>query len=86
MKRCLCFPYRSIGSGSDTVMLERVKLLLREPLGYSSNVLGTVNAVEMARDLTAAVGAYLVVDAVHYAPHFPLNLKDLGADFVLCSS
>jgi cysteine desulfurase family protein (TIGR01976 family) len=54
-------------------------------LGYSSNVLGTVNAVEVARGLTAAVDAYLVVDAVHYAPHFPINLKDLGADFVLCS-
>jgi cysteine desulfurase family protein (TIGR01976 family) len=54
-------------------------------LGASSNALGTVNDIALARRLTHAVGALLVVDAVHYAPHFALDVKALGMDFLLCS-
>ncbi len=54
-------------------------------VGASSNALGTVNDIALARRLTHAVGALLVVDAVHYAPHFPLDVKTLGMDFLLCS-
>jgi len=55
-------------------------------IGASSNALGTVNDIKLARRLTAAVGALLIVDAVHYAPHFPLDVQDLGLDFLLCSA
>jgi cysteine desulfurase family protein (TIGR01976 family) len=54
-------------------------------LGASSNALGTINDIELARRLTSSVGALLVVDAVHYAPHFPLDVTTLGVDFLLCS-
>jgi cysteine desulfurase family protein (TIGR01976 family) len=54
-------------------------------IGASANSLGTVNDIALARRLTREVGALLVVDAVHYAPHFPLDVKALGADFLLCS-
>jgi cysteine desulfurase family protein (TIGR01976 family) len=54
-------------------------------VGASSNALGTVNDIALARRLTQTVGALLVVDAVHYAPHFPLDVKTLGMDFLLCS-
>jgi cysteine desulfurase family protein (TIGR01976 family) len=54
-------------------------------LGASSNALGTVNDLALARRLTRSVGALLVVDAVHYAPHFPIDAAALGADFLLCS-
>src|SRR5271165_136252 len=54
-------------------------------LGASSNALGSVNDIALARRLTRAVGALLVIDAVHYAPHFPLDVKTLGMDFLLCS-
>jgi cysteine desulfurase family protein (TIGR01976 family) len=60
----------------------RTKLLA---LGGSSNALGTVNDLALARRLTREVGALLVIDAVHYAPHFPLDVAALGADFLLCS-
>jgi cysteine desulfurase family protein (TIGR01976 family) len=60
----------------------RTKLLA---IGASSNALGTVNDLALARRLTRQVGALLVVDAVHYAPHFPLDVRSLGADFLLCS-
>ena len=55
-------------------------------IGYASNALGTVNDVPLARQLSKAVGAWLLVDAVHYAPHFPLDAADLDADFLLCSA
>jgi len=55
-------------------------------LGASSNALGTVNDLALARRLTRAVGALLVIDAVHYAPHFPLDVQALDPDFLLCSA
>ncbi len=55
-------------------------------LGYSSNALGTVNDLALARKLSKEVGAWLVVDAVHAAPHFPLDVVALDADFLLCSA
>ncbi len=55
-------------------------------IGASSNALGTVNDLKLARRLTRDVGALMVVDAVHYAPHFPLDVEELGADFLLCSA
>ena len=54
-------------------------------IGASANSLGTVNDLALARRLTREVGALLVVDAVHYAPHFPIDVQALGADFLLCS-
>ena len=54
-------------------------------LGASSNALGTVNDVAHARRLTREVGALLVVDAVHYAPHFPLDVRVTDVDFLMCS-
>jgi cysteine desulfurase family protein (TIGR01976 family) len=54
-------------------------------LGASSNALGTVNDIALARRLSSRVGALLVVDAVHYAPHFPIDVAALGVDFLLCS-
>jgi selenocysteine lyase/cysteine desulfurase len=54
-------------------------------IGASSNALGTVNDIALARRLTHAVGALLVVDAVHYAPHFPVDVRAMDPDFLLCS-
>lgn len=55
-------------------------------IGYSSNALGTINEVELARRLSREVGAWLVVDAVHYAPHFALDVGALQPDFLICSA
>jgi cysteine desulfurase family protein (TIGR01976 family) len=55
-------------------------------IGYSSNALGTVNDLALARRLSKAVGAWLLVDAVHAAPHFPLDVVALDTDFLLCSA
>jgi cysteine desulfurase family protein (TIGR01976 family) len=55
-------------------------------IGYASNALGTVNDLALAQRLARAVGAWLLVDAVHAAPHFPLDVAALDADFLLCSA
>lgn len=55
-------------------------------IGYASNALGTVNDLALARELTRRVGAWLIVDAVHAAPHFPLDVAALDPDFLLCSA
>lgn len=55
-------------------------------LGMASNALGTVTDVAFVRSLCDEVGAWLVLDAVHYAAHLPLDVAALGADFLLCSA
>jgi cysteine desulfurase family protein (TIGR01976 family) len=55
-------------------------------MGLSSNALGTVNDAAVARALARAVGAILVLDAVHYAPHFPIDVAALDPDYLLCSA
>jgi cysteine desulfurase family protein (TIGR01976 family) len=55
-------------------------------IGYASNALGTINDIALARRLSKEVGAYLVIDAVHFAPHFPIDVTEIDADFLLCSA
>lgn len=55
-------------------------------MGLSSNALGTVNDAALARTLSRAAGALLVLDAVHYAPHFPVDVAALDPDYLLCSA
>ena len=55
-------------------------------VGAASNLLGTVNDLALARRLAREVGAWLLVDAVHYAPHFPVDVQAWDADFCLCSA
>lgn len=55
-------------------------------LGLASNCTGTVNDVKsFARD-AKTVGALVYVDAVQYAPHYAIDVQDLGADVVVSSA
>ena len=49
---------------------------------YQSNALGTINPVKRIVERAHAVGALAIVDAAQSAPHLPLDVQDLGADFV----
>jgi cysteine desulfurase family protein (TIGR01976 family) len=62
---------------------EKTKLVA---VGLASNALGTVNNVRLARELAYKAGAWLMLDAVAYAPHFKINVQELGCDFLLCSA
>ncbi len=62
---------------------KRTRLLA---MGLASNALGTVNNAARARELTVKVGAWLLLDAVHFAPHFSIDISALDPDFLLCSA
>jgi len=49
---------------------------------HQSNALGTVNPVRLLVDRAREVGALSIVDAAQSAPHRPLDVQELGADFV----
>jgi cysteine desulfurase family protein (TIGR01976 family) len=53
--------------------------------GYASNAVGTINDVEEIVRLAHGVGALAYVDAVHYAPHGPIDVRRLACDFLVCS-
>jgi len=55
-------------------------------VGGASNALGTVNDLALFRRLSHDVGATLVVDAVHFAPHFATDVVAIDCDFLLCSA
>jgi cysteine desulfurase family protein (TIGR01976 family) len=54
-------------------------------VGYASNIVGTINPIREITSLAHAVGALMFVDAVHYAPHGPIDVKALDCDFLVCS-
>ena len=55
-------------------------------MGMSANSIGTVNNFKLVRDLTYRYNAWLLLDAVHYAPHFTIDVQAIGCDFLLCSA
>ncbi len=55
-------------------------------MGMSANSIGTVNNIALARQLTYRYNAWLLLDAVHYAPHFSIDVQSIGCDFLLCSA
>jgi len=55
-------------------------------VGYASNAVGTINNVKEVVRLAHAAGALAYIDAVHYAPHGPLDVRALDCDFLVCSS
>lgn len=52
---------------------------------YASNAVGTINDVKLLSGLAHDAGALVVIDAVHYAPHGSIDVRDTGCDFLLCS-
>ena len=54
--------------------------------GWASNALGTVNDIRFIRNVSRQAGALLLVDAVHYAPHFSIDVQQEDIDFLLCSA
>lgn len=55
-------------------------------VGYAANAVGTVNDVHKVVQLAHRAGALAFIDAVHYAPHGPIDVRALDCDFLVCST
>ena len=55
-------------------------------IGAASNALGTINDVKRAGKMAHSLGAQIFVDAVHYAPHESIDVRDWNCDFLACSA
>ncbi|HUQ77601.1 MAG TPA: cysteine desulfurase-like protein [Patescibacteria group bacterium] len=67
----------------DEALNERTKLVA---VGWASNAVGTINPVAEIVRRAHAVGAWTYVDAVHAAPHLPIDVQAIGTDFLACST
>jgi len=74
-----------------TLQVDRLKDMLTDrtrlvAVGYASNAVGTINPVAEIIRLAHEFGALCYVDAVQYAPHRPIDVKSLDADFLVVSA
>jgi len=80
------FPITSDGrldlSDIDSIISTKTKVVA---ITHQSNVLGTINPLEFLIKRTHDVGAVFVLDACQSVPHFAVNVKDLGIDFLAFS-
>lgn len=67
----------------ETKINENTKLVA---VTYASNAVGTINDISKIVKLAHNFGALVFVDAVHYAPHAPINVHHLDCDFLACSA
>jgi cysteine desulfurase / selenocysteine lyase len=69
-------------SNIDSVITEGTKVVA---VTHQSNVLGTINPLSAIVKRAHEVGAVVVLDACQSVPHMPIDLKDLGVDFLAFS-
>jgi cysteine desulfurase family protein (TIGR01976 family) len=55
-------------------------------LTCASNAVGTLNNVTLLTRWAHAAGALVYLDAVHYAPHGPIDVRAWDCDFLACSA
>jgi len=55
-------------------------------VGLASNAVGTISDVAEVTRLAREVGALSYIDAVHYAPHGPIDVRAIDCDFLVCSA
>jgi cysteine desulfurase family protein (TIGR01976 family) len=67
----------------DAVLGDRTRLVA---VGWASNAVGTINPVAEIVRRAHAVGAWTYIDAVHAAPHLPLDVRAIETDFLACST
>ncbi len=63
-------------------LTNRTKLVA---VGLASNAVGTINDIKNIVKMAHDAGALAYIDAVHYAPHGPIDVQDLNCDFLVCS-
>ncbi|MCY4529333.1 MAG: cysteine desulfurase [Chloroflexi bacterium] len=66
-------------SDLDAIITERTKLLA---FTHASNSLGTINPAKLLTEKAHAVGATVLVDGAQSVPHMPVDVEDIGCDFL----
>ncbi len=66
----------------DAILTKRTKIV---SVAHVSNVLGTINDVARLTAAAHAVGAVMIVDASQSVPHMPVDVRDIGCDFLMFS-
>jgi len=66
----------------ERLLTERTKLVA---VTHASNVLGTITPARAIADMAHAVGARFLLDGAQSVPHLPINVKELGCDFLAFS-
>ena len=69
-------------SNIDSLITRKTKIVA---ITQQSNVLGTINDLSAIISKAHAVGAIVIVDACQSIPHLPVDVKELGADFLTFS-
>ena len=69
-------------SNLPDVITSRTKIVA---LTHQSNVLGTINPLNELVKRTHEVGAIFILDACQSVPHMPVNVVELGVDFLAFS-
>jgi len=69
-------------SNISKVITENTKVVA---LTHQSNVLGTINPLKEIIKRAHEVGAVVVLDACQSVPHFAIDVKELGVDFLMFS-
>jgi cysteine desulfurase family protein (TIGR01976 family) len=84
---------RWVGVDPDTLTLDEEDLARNinkktrlVAVGLASNAVGTVNDVAAVAERAHSTGAIVAVDAVHAAPHIPVDRDAIGADIITCSA
>jgi len=54
-------------------------------INYASNCLGTVNDIKTISEMAHQSDTIVFVDAVQYVAHGPVDVQNLGCDFLVCS-
>ncbi len=67
----------------ERFLSQRTKIVA---VAYASNSVGAINDVKTITRMAHEVGALVYIDAVHFAPHGPIDVTELGCDFLVCSA
>ena len=78
-----------INDDGELLMDEYAKLLNEKTkfvaIVHMSNALGTINPIKQVIDLAHAQGVPVLVDAAQSAYHIPIDVQELGCDFLVLS-
>jgi cysteine desulfurase family protein (TIGR01976 family) len=66
----------------ESKLSERTRVVA---FAWASNAIGTVVDAERVCELAHRAGALAWIDAVHYAAHEPIDVREVDADVLLCS-